>query len=177
MQVADQRAIQELLDRQAITDVLHRYCRGCDRADEAALRACFHPDSTHRHGGFEGISQDFVTLAMGIVRPLRACKHQLGNVMIALHGHSATSECHYLAYQRMPRTDGTEEDFFTGGRYLDRFERRDGVWRIVRRVGLIDFERFMPPADRTLWEGPAARRGGKYPDDPLYQEFAALVSG
>ncbi|MCC5887815.1 MAG: nuclear transport factor 2 family protein [Gammaproteobacteria bacterium] len=169
-------AIAALLDREAIRDVLHRYCRGCDRADEAAMRSCFHPESTHRHGGFEGRSMDFIGFAMDIVRPLIMCKHMLSNITIALAGDVAHSECHYLAYQRHRDSEsGIEEDYFSGGRYLDRLERREGVWRISRRLGLLDFETFTAPTDRTLWQGPAGRRSGQWPEDPLYTEFAAVA--
>lgn len=169
-------AIGALLDREAIRDVLHRYCRGCDRADEAAIRSCFHPDSAHRHGGFEGQSSDFVTFAMDVVRPLLMCKHMLSNITIALDGDVAHSECHYFAYQRSRDGDsGVEEDFFSGGRYLDRFERRDGIWRISRRLGLLDFETFSAPTDRNLWQLAAAQRSGQWPDDPLYGDFVAVT--
>ena len=168
--------IQTLLDRQAIVDVLHRYCRGCDRADEVALRSCFHPDATHRHGAFSGQSHEFVDLAMQIVMQLKMCKHMLSNVSIALDGDTAHAECHYLAYHRRVNADtGAEEDFFSGGRYLDRLERRDAVWRIAHRVGLLDFERYEHPADRTLWQAPPGQRSAKQPADPLYGEFAALL--
>src|SRR5215467_3176030 len=93
-------ALDELLDKQAITEVLYRYCRGCDRADEALLRSCFHPGSLHRHGGFEGTSADFATLAMKIIAGTRVCKHMLTNVLIELRGDRASSESHYFAYHR-----------------------------------------------------------------------------
>lgn len=167
--------IAALLDREAIQDLLHRYCRGCDRADEAALRSCFHPNASHRHGSFEGSSADFVGLAMTIVKPLLMCKHMLSNITIALDGDLAHSECHYFAYhRRRDPSSGSEEDYFSGGRYLDRLERRDGSWRISRRLGLLDFETFSAPSDRTLWQGPAAQRSGQWPEDPLYRDFADL---
>lgn len=46
--------------RQAITELLHAYARSNDRADEALLRSLFWPESTHKHGKFEGKSSDFV---------------------------------------------------------------------------------------------------------------------
>lgn len=169
-------ALAALLDREAIRDVLHRYCRGCDRADEAAIRSCFHPDSTHRHGGFEGESMDFIGFAMAIVRPLVMCKHMLSNITIAVDGDVAHSECHYFAYQRHRDSEsGIEEDCFSGGRYLDRFERREGIWRISRRLGLLDFETFTAPTDRKLWQSPASQRSGQWPMDPLYTEFSAVA--
>jgi hypothetical protein len=168
-------SLEALEARQEITRILHLYCRGCDRADEAALRACFHPDSVHRHGGFEGLSSDFIDLAMTIVRPLKSSTHMLSNVMIELKGDRAVSECHFLAHHRRLRADGGgEEDMFLKGRYLDRFERRFGVWKISGRIGLHDFERVLPPADQTLANVPADQLGGKKPDDPLYALLAGL---
>lgn len=169
-------ALQAILDRQVISDLLHRYCRGCDRADEAMLRSCFHADSSHRHGGFEGSSQDFVTLAMTIVKPLQMCKHMLGNIVIAIDGDVAESECHYFAYQRrIDAESGVEEDYFSGGRYLDRLERRAGDWGIVHRLGLLDFETFTAPTDRNLWQLEPFRRSGQWPEDPFYQDFPLLA--
>jgi hypothetical protein len=165
-------ALAELLDKQAIAEVLYRYCRGCDRADEQALRSCFHVDCQLRHGGFSGSATDFCTLAMKIVTPLKACKHLLTNVLIQIDGDVALCESHYLAYHReVHRRRGEEEDHISGGRYLDRFERRNGEWRIAQRVGLIDFERYQPPADRHLEGMPAEQRSGKFPDDELYRHF------
>ena len=50
--------LDELKSRAEITEVVLRYCRGIDRCDEALLRACFHSDASHRHGGFEGASAE-----------------------------------------------------------------------------------------------------------------------
>ncbi len=41
------------------------------------------------------------------------------------------------------REDETGDDVL-GGRYIDRFERRDGEWRIARRVLLLDWTGELP---------------------------------
>jgi hypothetical protein len=166
---AQRSGVDDLIDKQAIAELLYRYCRGCDRADEATLRSCFHADSRHRHGGFDGTSADFATLAMKIIRGVKRTKHLLTNVLIELKGDEAVSESHYFAYHRQvePKS-GMEYDYFTGGRYLDRFQRRAGEWKIAHRVGLIDFER-REPADQG--ELPAAQMSQRFPDDELYRSF------
>jgi hypothetical protein len=169
-----QPTLETLLHKHCIEQVLYRYCRGCDRAEEALLRDCFHPDATHRHGAFAGSSADFCTFALAIVGKLRACKHTISNVMVQQDGDLALSECHYHSYhRRLDETTGEEEDYFGAGRYLDRFERRGGVWKITARIGLIDFERFEAPTDRTLSSMTPAQRGAKFPDDALYH---AIIS-
>ena len=42
--------IRALLDRQAITDALHLYCRAIDRTDEELLASVYHPDAIDDHG-------------------------------------------------------------------------------------------------------------------------------
>src|ERR1700742_19911 len=128
-------AIDDLIDKQAIAEVLYLYCRGCDRADEAAIRSCFHAESQHRHGGFEGASADFATLAMKIIRGVKRAKHLLTNVLVELKGDEALCESHYFAYHRQVDARSSREfDYFTGGRFIDRFQRRAGEWKIIRRV-------------------------------------------
>jgi hypothetical protein len=168
-------ALAALVARQEITDVLYRYCRGMDRADEAAARSCFHPGSVHAHGGFQGLSADFIGFAMSVVRPLKSSTHMITNMMIELAGDRAVSECHFLAHHRRDQAaGGGEEDMFLKGRYLDVFERRHGEWKIVSRTGLHDFERVLEPADRTLAAAPADQRGRKWPEDPIYAMLADL---
>lgn len=167
--------VKNLLDRQAITEVLYLYCRACDRADERLLRSCFHPGSLHRHRGFEGTSADFCTLAMRIISGGKVTKHLLTNVVIELDGDVARSESYYFAYHRLVNSrSATEEDNFSAGRYLDRFERREGAWRIAQRVGLLDFERFDTPVERGIAALPPHARTRRYPDDELYATLAAF---
>lgn len=41
--------LQELLDRQAIYDVMMRYCRGVDRFDADLITSAYHPDARDDH--------------------------------------------------------------------------------------------------------------------------------
>ena len=109
------QALQALLDKQAIAEVLYRYARACDRADEAMLRACFHPDATNRHGRFDGSAADFCTFAMKIVHSNKREKHTVSNVLVEVDGDAAIAECHYVAYhRRVDKDSGAEEDYLNG---------------------------------------------------------------
>lgn len=174
----DTRALQGLLDKQAIAEVLYRYARACDRADEALLRSCFHPDATNRHGRFDGSAADFCTFAMKIVHSNKREKHTMSNVMVELDGDVAISECHYVAYhRRVDRETGAEEDYLNGGRFIDRFERRGGEWRIAARVGLVDYERFDPVTERGFSQLADAQTGRHAPEDDLYRLMPSLRRG
>ncbi len=139
-------AVQELLDRQAILDCLNRYARGLDRKDIEMLQSAYHPDATDHHGGFG----DYTPAPVAIVEDWlirdadRAfSQHLLVNTSLDIDGNEAHGETYFQvivgltpeaaeASGRPPLTVGA-------GRYVDRFERRNGEWRIARRVPISEF--------------------------------------
>jgi hypothetical protein len=174
-------ALQETRDRQEITNQLHRYCRALDRMDRPLLESVFHADSTHEMGAFKGLSMDFCQFAFDILSGMEKTQHLLGNVLIELDGDKAVSECYFVAYHRIaadapapegsPHRLGVDEDLFIAGRYLDRFEKRDGVWRVANRVGVQDWSRW-EAVDEQGFPNPGNRPVGKRgKEDPSYNFF------
>jgi hypothetical protein len=127
-----QPEIQRLLDRAAIEECLLRYTRGLDRHDVELTMSAFHPDALDTHGTFEGGPRDVAEWA-NEQHGLRWTRHQhyITNTSVDLDGDVAHTDTYYFIVLR--RRDGTGQDFM-GGRYVDRFERREGDWRIARRV-------------------------------------------
>lgn len=171
--------VAALADKQAITEIIYRYCRAIDRCDGDLLRSCFHADSTHDHGPFEGPSADFCKFALQLLAQVGATQHLVGNVLIEVTGDTATSESYWTAYHRIladgPRENagvlvsrGVDEDLFIGGRYIDRFERRQGEWRIAHRFGVHDWQRFEAADERDFASMPAAKRGMRGRTDRAY---------
>ena len=162
-------AVQRLVDRAEIEEVLNRYCRGVDRCDEAELAAVYHPDGTDDHGTFKGSGREFATWACsGASTYWRASHHTVHNVIIDwVDQDAATVESSVLAFnQRSGDSDdrtGTVEVF--AGRYLDRFERRDGRWAIAHRLAVRDVDTLV---DGRPWAG-RIHEGGRWPDDAGYE--------
>jgi hypothetical protein len=165
--------LDELNSRAEIAEVVMRYCRAFDRCDEAMLRACFHPDSTHQHGAFEGLSSDFCTQGLALVRGLALSHHQLGQISIEIDGERAYVESYFTSYHRFgatpPPGGQPHEDRILGGRYIDRFERRDGAWKIAHRHGVNEWVRYEAASDRGFFERPAHERGRRDGSDPVYR--------
>ena len=163
--------------RAKITEVLHAYARGNDRADEALLRSCFWPESTHHHGGFNGTSSDFIGFAFRIINGLLYAAHHISNVSIEVRGNRAFSECYYFAHHRRPAREGhAEEDAFFEGRYIDRHERRGDEWRIIQRRGLSDYSTVVP-ATTPFASWPAGQHSLRAPDDDYYAMRRAFEAG
>lgn len=164
----DAAVLQEWRDERAITEVLHRYCRGVDRLDEALIASCYHADGTDQHGAFDGLGSEFARLVVRVLRDhADATMHALSNVDIRLDGDGAQCECQVVA--RHWRERGEERHLETaGGRYLDRFERRDGLWRIARRIVVLDWGKIERVDEAFPMEG--YPRGRRSPDDPSYAD-------
>lgn len=136
-------AVGRVVAKDQIRDVLMRYSRGVDRLDVETLKTCFHPDSTDDHGHFKGNGHDFAEFIVGSLRErAHHTTHAVANTNIEITdldaGH-ARAESYGLAFLRRTGEDGEEwlDVFF--GRYIDRFERRDGEWRIADRVVVHDW--------------------------------------
>lgn len=169
--------LDRLESQHQISELLLAYARANDRFDEAALRACFWPESTHKHGGFDGTSTAFVDFALKIVQPLKYTAHHISNVSVEVDGDRGFSECYYLAQHRRTAKSGEgEEDAFFQGRYIDRHERRNGVWKIIQRRGISDLS-FVLPATKPYADWPAGQHSARAPDDPYYQLRALFQSG
>ncbi|GAN00291.1 gamma-BHC dehydrochlorinase [alpha proteobacterium U9-1i] len=171
-------SLAERLDRAearfAVNETLFNYARACDRADEAMMRNCFWPESTHKHGRFDGTSTQFIGFAFGIISRLKIAAHHISNVSVEVRGDRAFSECYYMAHHR--RNVGetqNEEDVFMEGRYIDLHERRDGVWKIIRRRGFSDFSSAAIPAATLA----STFQSGRAPTDEYYSIRAEFLAG
>jgi hypothetical protein len=166
--------IRALLDKQAITEVIHSYSRAVDRGDEALLRSCYHDNAIEDHGGsFLGPASDYIAAILPALHSDRLMTHTVTNILIELDGpDAALSECYYLSFARYPAAEPPFETL-TLARAIDRFERRDGTWRIARRRLRWEWNREQPIAETWARGGigdPAILlHGGKMPNDPLYE--------
>lgn len=144
-----ERALRELLDKQEIAEVLARYCRGVDRCDEETLKSVYHPDAWDHHGDFQGLGHDLAeTAPETIPRWWTGSTHTVSNILIEFADEdTAHSECVYMALQVMKHDgsgSGEPRLHVMSGRYIDRFERRNGEWRVADRVCVHDWSVALP---------------------------------
>jgi hypothetical protein len=125
--------VQRLADRQAILDCLTRYSRGLDRHDEELIASAFHDDALDNHGDFVGDGKDLALWGNALhAHDFDAHQHFLTTHTADIDGDTAHTETYWLAVLRRKESG---RSVMIGGRYVDRLERRDGVWKIaVRRT-------------------------------------------
>jgi hypothetical protein len=157
-------------NREAIRDCLYRYCHGIDRCDETALRSVYWEDAIDCHGAWNGSATGFIEQALLKLKAGGRRVHQVNNVLIELHGVEAAVQSSFIALQATAAQPAQET--FLCGRYLDRFERRLGEWRVAARIVVYDWieERTRPELaldDASLFgqRNPVAANA---PIDPIY---------
>lgn len=152
-------AVQRLLDESQIRAVVVRYARAIDRIDFDLLRSCYHPDAIDDHGIFNGTIDEFVAFLSPRLHRHLSSTHFLGNHEVVIEGDVAFAETVCIASQRDVGTDGGPEEEMSGiVRYCDRFERRDGEWRIAHRIVIHEPGRFDDIAKPTRWNGRGIRQ-------------------
>ena len=160
----------EALAKQDIHQLIAGQARGTDRGDKALLQSLFHPGATINAGVFEGPAEEFCNMIVDFTAATPAMSHTVSNEWIQVKGNKAIAETYVIAYAKQPDENGGYLDQFTGGRYLDQFEKRDGAWKYVHRTFVMDWQTSEPTTDQGD-DGMLAMlktRGGKYPSDPLY---------
>ena len=135
---ATTKKLEALLEREQIRDCIARLARGEDRRDAELITASYWRDSTTDYGVFVGTFDQYLAWVVPGSPAIPVTQHQLGQSFIELAGDVARVETHVTSYHRV--NTGTEErDTVIGGRYLDRFEKRGGEWRIAQRTMLYDW--------------------------------------
>lgn len=159
--------LDELLAERAITRVIHHYAHAADRGDVSMMEACFWPDADLDLGMFKGTVDAFLQgFRSGAADTSRISRHVLGNILIDVNlaEHEARAETYCSGGSRLRDAEGTLVDRIAHVRYVDRFEERDGAWRIHRRVVAFDWATAVPAAGESIVQ-PGFLMGTRGPDD------------
>ena len=131
--------IDDLAARAQIADVLARYARGIDRIDVDLLRSCYHHDATEDRGRYRGGVDGFLEWVVETLESFESTWHLIGTPLIEIRDGIAHVESYCLGVQRTrPDAHGGREDRLIPCRYVDRFERRHGEWRIAARTAVYE---------------------------------------
>jgi hypothetical protein len=156
------KSIEDLIAESEIRDVHLRYCRGVDRMDWDLVRSCYHPDATDDHGSFKGEIEGFLKWVAVALERYEVTAHFTGNQLVEVTGDTAWAEHYARIYHRRAATEAEPpEDFIVNVRYVDRLERRNGPWKIARRVVVVDSARRDPVTATWLRPDPALSRRDK----------------
>ncbi|MBX7466661.1 nuclear transport factor 2 family protein [Streptomyces sp. NPDC002221] len=154
-----------LQDSQDIADLMTGWVHR-DQGRWDRLRELFHPDARIEITWFEGAASDFVDASARMASTGLRSKHLITSptVTFSADGTRAVSETNAVIV-----VENSSLGLGCNGhnRFIDRLERRAGVWRITDRKSVYDFATFTFPAGVTEVDAEVV---GKYP-----RAYAALA--
>jgi SnoaL-like domain len=167
--VPDPEQLEQVVAEAEIRRVVARYCRGIDRMDLELVRSCYHDDAHDEHGSFSGTVDEYLEWVGALIAKYDATMHLIGNQLVEfLDADTAHVETYGISVHQS--ASGTPHlNLTTGFRFVDRFERRGGEWRIARRVAVADWSLRHEPED--WWPIPEGHRQGRRDrTDAVYTE-------
>ena len=163
--------VQRLADQREIEHVITTYARAVDRSDIELLKSCYHPDAINHNAVARVTAYEFAEATLPQMKELfSATMHHVTHVNVKIEGHKAAAESYFISWHQVvggrqeviaffgaPYAEAMEKagtldgghDFVGSGRYLDRFEKRNDVWRIGDRRVTMEWNYFGPASKGT----------------------------
>jgi 3-phenylpropionate/cinnamic acid dioxygenase small subunit len=176
MQISDGNRLERLEAISNIQEVLYRIARCIDRRDWAGLQKLADEDCVFDYGVYRGGFSGFAEWLLVRHKEITRSSHLIGNIIVEFASSDvALVESYITSSQRSADPDNTDAlfDLITYARYIDRFERQNGCWRIKKRTLLIDNTRRYAVSEAPV-VGPGLRMGRRDMDDVLWKERAAV---
>ncbi len=177
------QALIRAVDRLDIRDVYYRYVRAVDRCDWDLLRTCFHDDARINHLAYQGGLDGFIGWLVPRHAAISISNHFIGSCLVEFKDEAvALVETYGIAFLRLTAEAMALKASLLGGaageddeveseelvRYADRFEKRDGHWRIVNQ-NLISDARRARIAGPQAWSLASYGVGLRSREDELYR--------
>src|SRR5690606_12190523 len=103
--------------------------------------------------------------------PQIGAAHNICNIKIDVEEDVAWGETYFLGTSENRPDNGEPFNSLSSGRYLDKFERRDGEWRIAQRTFVFEWTTRLP--HHTAWTQPPLadimRRGRRDEKDAVFR--------
>lgn len=142
--------IDQLESRQAMRDLVTDYCQGFDGVDRARFLAIWWPDCTWNIGPPFGVFESLAGIEKALDEILwpawRETHHLTTNLRVSFAGPDDAHGVCDVDCLGATRDDVVQ---MVGATYRDHFQRRDGVWKILRRDVTIHFFNPIPGAQMT----------------------------
>ena len=139
--------------------VILSYARAVDARNFDRVRDCFHADARIHYGDwFSGDRETAMAWLAKSIPQLVSTFHVFGPPWIDLDLTAGTAQCETYAVNSAtypPDASGLSMQNVSGTRYLDRFERRENVWRIAERRNRRVWAHNLPDTDEPIM--PATR--------------------
>ncbi|MCV0394916.1 MAG: nuclear transport factor 2 family protein [Rhizobiaceae bacterium] len=170
-------ALRDLLVKERLHELEMAYCRGIDRRDPELIRSIYFDDCVEDHGeAWQGTGSEWVDyIFSGYLLQFEVTAHYVMNEWYKVDGERAQGETHRVSYHRRPNG----EEVSAGSRTFNRYECRNGVWKIAYRGVTRDWllESKAAPPDPAQPKHMILRPSLPGPQDVSYAELSMFGRG
>ncbi len=162
-------AVDQIVEEAALRRLVDSYGHAVDRRDYALLRTLYHDDGVDDHSPyFVGPASEYIEWLPSMLANWSATSHVMLSALFLIDGDRAEGIVNARAWHLT--ADG-KRAFIAWGRYADRYERRDGVWRFSHRFFVLDSieNRVVDNSDDFGSAGVAVSAPGL--EDPIYSRL------
>ena len=140
-----------LVSKMEIAELVNSWGYFRDQGRWAELLDAFHPEGAISVSWYDGPYREFVSQSRQLAEAHRdmVIKHQVAIPLIKVKGNRGLSEASVTISVRSRTPGGTFEQT-SYARFIDRVERRDGRWRILRRDTVYERDRLDAVDQSTL---------------------------
>lgn len=164
-----------LASEQSIVLVAQRWGLARDTGAWEALASCYHPGAAMNVTWFQGTCEGFIAACRANFSRGSRSQHVLGGTYARIVGDRAFVQTRVTIMVRGV-LDGVGVDAAATGRFVDRFERRAGDWRIAARDCVYDKDRIDPiEPGATLKLDPAIL--ARFPEGYRYLGYLLVAGG
>ena len=160
--------LDRLKSREAIRQQLARYGRGQEWLDVTLMNDVFFEDADIDFGFFKGVWSDYRPILMKIEADGESTFHMCACEQIEFDGDD---KAHVEVYGLAGGRGGGFTQIY-GGRYMHRFERREGVWKSARCHYVLDWT-LRQPEDKAMNESLTGinKITHRSPQNPLFRHM------
>ncbi len=131
--------LEILIEKDKIKDQIFNYCRALDRIDFDLGYTIFAEDSEVDYGPtYKGTGRGFIDMMLKMHKTMVSTHHMMTNILIKLNedGTKAASETYMYAACKYKDRKTKKATFTVEARCrdIDKWEKRDGKWVIVKRI-------------------------------------------
>jgi hypothetical protein len=149
---AGDKPTTQLYDKFEIGELINSWGFYRDQGRWDELLDTFHEDGTISISWFNGPHKKFVEISSQMAKEdTSVLKHHIGTPMISVNGSRAVSEANVTILVRAKTPKG-DIDNASYARFYDFLEKRNGKWKILKRVGIYEKDRLDPVKQPYLEE-------------------------
>lgn len=176
----EQTQLDKLLSIEAIRNLVSQYCHAADRGDIELMYSLYEEDAIDEHGyNTTGTAKEFIEGIEPLQQHIDGLQHNVTNHVIHVNGDQAEGQVYVVAYHRF-ETETGPAILMTGGRYLDKYSRKNGIWKIAHRRCISDWNHQFPidmNAEQKDYTEGKISQGKIGAEDPAYDFFQWIQRG